>query len=111
RELREIFRENKPMTERLVYRFEVSGVGRERQAELAQEAGRELELESEPEDIEAEKGYMKFIRRRWENGQPRTGDFNPFYIHLGVSKKRQAELSQMLDRELEVGTPNTRASK
>ncbi|KAK3371952.1 hypothetical protein B0H63DRAFT_513484 [Podospora didyma] len=47
-----IFRENKPMTERLVYRFEVAGVSRERQEELAQEAGHELA--SETEEIEAE---------------------------------------------------------
>ncbi|KAK0734877.1 hypothetical protein B0T26DRAFT_671105 [Lasiosphaeria miniovina] len=89
RELREICRENKPMTERLVHRYEALRVNRERQAELAQKAGRKLELVSEAEEIEAEeRKFMESIRYGREKGLPRTGDFNPFYIALGVSKER-----------------------
>ncbi|KAK0708509.1 hypothetical protein B0H67DRAFT_341572 [Lasiosphaeris hirsuta] len=100
------------MTERLVYRFEASGVSRERQAELAQKAGYKLELVSKAEEIEAwERKFMESIRYRREKGLPRTGDFNPFYIALGVSKERQAELARMFDRGLELGRPGAQTSK
>ncbi|KAK3333956.1 hypothetical protein B0T19DRAFT_419645 [Cercophora scortea] len=110
--LLKILRTNKPMTERLAYSFECAGLSRERQAELAQKAGYTLELESETEEIEAEeRKFMESIRLRREQGLPRTGDFNPFYIALGVSQERQAELAQMFDRGLELARPGAQTSK
>ena len=43
----------------------------------------------EAKEIKAkERKFIESIRYRRKKGLPRTGDFNPFYIALGVSKER-----------------------